>query len=127
MCSACDNFFACAECQTLGLHPPQHLFIAVHNYADDSCNSKFQPVRFKPSGSAHLGTVCDSCNMQPIAGIRYEKLDLSGFSKYDLCDSCHRLLPAQFDANFLQVPAPLERDVLPQQKVVPPTVTVTKS
>ena len=71
--------------------------------------------------SVHLGTVCDNCHAEPIAGVRFEKLDLSGFSKYDLCAPCHRLLPLQFDANFLQVPAPLERDVLPQQKALPST------
>lgn len=127
VCSACDSVYACGECQALGLHPAQHLLIAVHNTGDDSCNSKFQPARFKSAGTAHAGTVCDTCNAQPISGARYEKLDLSGFSKYDLCDACHRQLPVQFDANFLQVPAPLERDVLPQQKAAPTPATGTKS
>ncbi len=119
-CSACERLLWCADCKETQQHTPQHLFIAVHNPSDDSCNSKFQPVRFKNSSLlVHPNTVCDKCNVQPIVGVRYEKLDLSGFSKYDLCAPCHHALPVVFDANFLQITAPLDRDVVPQEKVSP--------
>ncbi len=53
---------------------------------------------------------------------------IQGFSKYDLCASCHAALPDSGDHNFLHVPVALDRDLLPQaSKAIPSSITTINS
>jgi len=82
----------------------------------------------KKSGQKiHPATQCDNCKTEPIVGVRYEKLDLMGFSKYDLCESCHKQVPDIFDANFLKIPIPLDREIQVMNTKAPPTVSAHRS